>query len=174
MPGVCDAPGKMIGQLGGAHLMRQAVRVDAFLQQLRGVFPDRVVACHEHHAALLQGRDGIAAGAEHALGILMRRGIGGHVLYLYQCVSLEVAAGHRGELIFVPIDRSACGLAWCCGRGVTLYGPRPPTTACRFTSSRSRAGRGKLPSCSTACWNTTRNWIRESSASSGQPCEGKR
>jgi hypothetical protein len=45
-----DALDQMIGQLGCNRLVRQPVRVDTYLKQLRGVFPDRVVAGHEHHA----------------------------------------------------------------------------------------------------------------------------
>ena len=82
--------------------MRAPVRVDTFLHQLRGVFPDRVVAGHEHHASLLQGRDGVAGGAEHTIWIFMHRDIVGYILYVDERVGLEVVARHRGELILVP------------------------------------------------------------------------
>ncbi len=77
-----DALDQMIAQFGGNRLMRLLIPVDTFLHQLGRVFPDRVVAGHEHHAALLQGRDGVAGGAEHTIWIFMRRGVGGHVLCL--------------------------------------------------------------------------------------------
>ena len=62
--------------------MQQPVWVDTLLQQFRGVFLDRVVAGHEHHAALLQAWDGVGGGTEHTIWTFMRRGVGGHVLCL--------------------------------------------------------------------------------------------
>src|SRR5258707_11945710 len=82
--------------------MRQPVRVDTFLQQLRRLFPDRIVTRHERDAALLQSWDGVAGRAEHALGVFMRRGVGRYVLWVDQSVGLEVVASHRDELILVP------------------------------------------------------------------------
>jgi hypothetical protein len=97
-----DALDQMIGQFGGNSLMRPFIRIGTFLQQLRSVFPDGVVTGHEQHTALLQGQDGVAGGAEHTIGIFMRRNVGWCIIWVDQSVGFEIVAGHRSELILVP------------------------------------------------------------------------
>src|SRR5712664_2188847 len=67
------------------------------------LFPDRIVAGHENHASLHQGRDRIVFNREWSCCVLIVGGIGGGRLSPDdEPGGLEIFAGQSRELILVP------------------------------------------------------------------------
>src|ERR1700749_697844 len=96
--------------------MREPVRIDVELDKGCCLFPDRIVAGHENHASLHQGRDRIVFIRERSPGGLIICRIGSPQLALDdQCTGLEILAGQSRELILVPHGLSksvSCAVPW--------------------------------------------------------------
>src|SRR6267378_1624863 len=94
---------QVVGQFGCERGVREPVRIDVELDKGCCLFPDRIVAGHENHASLHQGRDRIVFNREWSCCVLIVGGIGGGRLSPDdEPVGLEIFAGQSRELILVP------------------------------------------------------------------------